>query len=90
MENFLTVLGSITALGAFYVVGPVVADAYRRFRAPRTVTCPENQAPAEVGLDVRKAATSAAFGKPHLQIVGCSRWTQQQQSCGQGCLAEIR
>jgi hypothetical protein len=88
MENFLEVVGAVTAVGALYVVTPVIADAYRRFRGPRTVTCPESREAAEIGLDTTKAAVTAAFGTPELRVTACSRWPEHQH-CGQECLTEV-
>jgi hypothetical protein len=89
MESFLAVVIPITAVGALYVVLPVVADTYSRFRGGRTLTCPDTQAPAEVAIDAGRAAASSAFGKPKLQVKRCSRWPEHEQ-CGQECLSEVR
>jgi hypothetical protein len=88
MDNFLTVVAPIAAVGALYVVAPVVAHTYRRFRPPRTVTCPENHEPAEIQIDAGEAAATAAFGKPELRVRRCSRWPEHEQ-CGQECLGEV-
>ncbi len=89
MESFLTVVIPIAAVGALYVVLPVVADAYSRFRGSRMVTCPDTQAPADVAIDAGHAAATSAFGKPDLRIKQCSRWPEHEQ-CGQECLSEVR
>ena len=88
MASLLTLVALIVAVGALYVVAPVVADAYRRFRGPRTVTCPETHAATEIELDATHAAASAAFGKRDLQVTRCARWPEHEQ-CGQQCVAEI-
>ena len=87
MNHALAVIGSIAAVGGFYVVLPVVAGTYRRFRASRTVTCPDNQAAAEIEIDAMHAAASAAFGPPALEVTRCSRWPERRH-CGRECLAE--
>lgn len=90
MEHYTTALGAITAVAGLYVVVPVVADAYRRFRAPRTVTCPDNHEPAEVGVDALNAAANAALGRRDLRLLRCSRWAGAKQDCTRACLAELR
>ena len=89
MDNFLTLVAPIAAVGAAYVIAPVVAHTYSRFRAPRTVTCPENQEPAEIQIDAGEAAATAAFGHAELRIKHCSRWPEHEQ-CGQECLADVK
>ena len=89
MDNILTVVAPIAAVGALYVVAPVVAHTYRRFRGPRTVTCPENHESVEIQIDAGEAAASAAFGKPELRVKRCARWPEHQH-CGQECLAEVK
>jgi hypothetical protein len=87
--DMMTLIGPIAALGGVYVVAPVVADAYRRFRGAKAVTCPENQRSAEVQLDVAQAAATAALGKPQLEVTSCSRWPERHY-CGQECLAQLK
>ncbi len=88
MNNWLAVVGSIVAVGALYVVAPVVALTYRRFRGPRTVTCPENREPAEIEVSARHAAVTAAFGRPDIEITRCSRWPVHER-CGRECRSEV-
>ena len=88
MDHALAVIASVTAVGAVYVVAPVVATTYRRFRGSRTLTCPEDRQPAEIEIDAMHAAASAAFGPPALEITRCSRWPEHG-GCGQECLAQV-
>ena len=88
MYHALAVIGSVATVGAVYVVAPVVGATYRRFRGPRTVTCPEANQSAEVEIDAMHAAASAAFGPPALEITRCSRWPEREH-CGRECLAEM-
>ena len=89
MDSMLTLVAPIAAVGTLYVVVPVVADAYRRFRGPKSVICPENQKPAEIELDAGQAAASAAFGKPDLQVIRCSRWPERHY-CDHECTSELK
>lgn len=78
-------VAAILALGLLYVLVPVVADAFRRFRTRRMLRCPETGSEAEVGLDARKAALTSAFGRPLLRVKNCSLWPQRED-CHQECL----
>jgi hypothetical protein len=89
MDNPLTVVAAIAAVGALYVVVPVVADAYRRYRGTKTVICPENNQATEIQLDTAQAAASAAVGRPDLRVTGCSRWPERHH-CGQECVEQLR
>lgn len=82
------VLGAIVGVGMLYVVVPVVASAYRRFRGTRVVTCPETRDGAAVEVDARHAALTAALGGTELRLQDCSRWPERE-SCGQECLRQI-
>jgi hypothetical protein len=88
MENAMTVIGAIIVLGAVYVLLPVMADAYRRFRHPRSVVCPETGVPTTVRVNAAHAAGSAIAGPPAVQIQGCARWPERA-TCGRECAATI-
>ncbi len=88
MNNLLSVVGPIAALGALYVVIPVATDAYRRFRGTKTVTCPDTGTAADVQLDTHHAALSMAFGPPDLKVTRCSRWPERHY-CDQGCVKQV-
>ena len=79
----------VVAVGLLYVVLPVVADIYRRFRGTFRVTCPETRDPACVRVDTERAALTGAFGDPDLRLADCSRWPERQD-CDQGCLEQVR
>ncbi|MGD0497383.1 MAG: hypothetical protein ABSC23_03000 [Bryobacteraceae bacterium] len=64
------------------------ASAWWQYRGERVITCPENQQPAGVTVDVRHAAASAAMGAPELRLSACSRWPEKA-GCGQPCLSQI-
>lgn len=88
MNNLLTAVAPIAALGTLYVVIPVATDAYRRFRGVKTVTCPETHASAEIRLDTNHAAVSMAFGPPDLKVTRCSRWPEKHY-CNQACTKQV-
>ena len=88
MNNLLTVVGPIAALGTLYVVIPVATDAYRRFRGAKPVTCPDTGLPAEIRLDTNHAAISSAFGPADLKVTRCSRWPERHY-CDQACVKQV-
>ena len=85
MDAPWVVLTGIVAVAVVYVLLPVVGDVFLRFRARRQITCPETGANAEVGVDARKAALTAAFRHPVLQVKNCSLWPERK-GCEQSCL----
>lgn len=92
MESMLTVIGPIAAVGALYVVVPVVADTYRRFRGKRSVTCPETHQSAEIELDAGLIAARTAVGnrieRSDFKVLSCSRWPERHE-CGQECVEQL-
>ncbi|HSD50703.1 MAG TPA: hypothetical protein VLG48_04790 [Candidatus Methylomirabilis sp.] len=79
------VILAVGALGLLYVLMPLMADTFRRFRGPRMLTCPDTGGKAEVGIDASRAALTSAFGQPTLRVKSCSLWPEKEQ-CRQECL----
>jgi len=88
MDSLIVQIAPIAAVGALWVVGPVIVDTYRRVRGVKTVTCPESGTSADVELDVAEATASAAVGPPHLVVTRCSRWSETH-SCDQECITQL-
>jgi hypothetical protein len=88
MNSPFTLILAIAALGFVYVVVPVAAGAYRRFRGTKLPTCPATHAIAAVKLDAKHAALTAAVGAPDLRVKTCSRWPEHR-NCGQECVREL-
>jgi hypothetical protein len=88
MPSAFVLVLAIVALGFGYVVVPVVAEAYTRYRGRRIVTCPETKTSEEIAVDARRAAISAAFGEARLDVTECSRWTANA-GCARACLAQV-
>ncbi len=81
-------VGGIGTLGVVYGLLAMIGDTLRRYRATKTLRCPETGKDSRVHLDARHAVlTTAAFGTPKLRVARCSLWPEQQ-ACGQGCLRE--
>ena len=76
---------AVVALGLLYVLTPLVADTFRRFRSPSLLSCPETGGPAEVGVDASRAALTSAFGRPSLRVKSCSLWPEKE-GCKQDCV----
>jgi hypothetical protein len=83
--NAPLLLASIVLVGLVYVLLPVTGDAYVRFRGRRRVRCPETGTGADVQLDARHAALTAAFGDPDVRVARCSLWPRRGR-CGEGCV----
>lgn len=78
-------LAAIVAVALVYVLLPVVGEVFLRFRAKRQLRCPETGTNAEVGVDARRAAFTAAIRQPLLRVKSCSLWPERL-GCGQHCL----
>jgi hypothetical protein len=65
-----------------------LASAWWKYRGRRVITCPENQRPAGVVVDVRHAAATSLGSAPELRLSSCSRWPERA-GCGQECLTQI-
>ena len=85
MSHPWIVLVAVLAVALLYVLMPLVADTFRRFRSPRMLRCPETGGKAEVGIDASRAALTSAFGQPLLRARSCSLWPEKEQ-CKQDCL----
>ena len=86
----LNITALITA-AAILLAGIAVwrlGSAWLKYRGKRIVTCPENQKPAGVSLDVAHVAATALGGNPQLRLSLCSRWPERA-GCGQECLSQI-
>lgn len=79
------VLAAMIALGALYVLLPVVLGAFASYRGARRLRCPETDQNAEVGVDAVRAAWTSAFGSPRLTVKACSLWPKRS-GCGRACL----
>jgi hypothetical protein len=75
-------------LGLSVPIAWSVAKACRRSRGPRAVTCPENNQPATIELDVRDAVAMHVLGNRVRKIQHCSRWPEQQ-ACDRNCLTQV-
>jgi hypothetical protein len=87
MNGPLLLILVIIATGLLFVVAPVVADAYARYRSGKTLKCPETHGNAEVTLNTRRAALAGAFGKSVLRVKSCSLWPGKK-GCAEKCVKE--
>jgi hypothetical protein len=76
---------AVLGIGVLYVLLPLVADTFRRYRRSRVLRCPETGGQAEVGVDASRAAFTSAFGRPQLRAESCSLWPEKEK-CAQDCL----
>jgi hypothetical protein len=80
-------LAAMAALALCYVVAPIMAEVFFRFRGRRTIRCPETGLTAEVEIDARHAAFSAIPGPPEVRVADCSLWPDRA-GCEQKCAAQ--
>jgi hypothetical protein len=79
---------AIVAVGLLYVIVPIVADTFFRFRHKRIVQCPEEGKPARVLFDATLAALTAVPGPPKLRVDRCSFWPDRAD-CAQRCARDL-
>jgi hypothetical protein len=77
---------AIVATAILYVLTPIVADVFARYRKPRIVRCPQTGGTAEIQIDARHAAATSVPGPAELRVADCSRWPERK-SCDQACIA---
>ncbi len=84
---------AIVLIGAAAILTAVAAwrltAAWFRYRGRMVITCPENERPAGVSVDVRHAAATGLSRAPELRLSDCSRWPERAD-CGQACLKQIQ
>ena len=88
MEYPVLVILGILAIGALFVVYPVVVTTLSDHKAHRGVTCPATGGPATISIDPGRAARGAVFGKVLLSVTECSLWPERK-ACERQCLRAI-
>lgn len=86
--NGLLILAAVVVLAVAILLllrGPF--KAWRYYRAPRVVTCPDNHQAAAVSVNAVRAAVSSP-DHPALRLDSCSRWPEKA-GCGQECLKQV-
>jgi hypothetical protein len=78
------IVSSILALAVLYVLLPLVAETFRRFRGTRLLRCPVTGEEADVEVDAGRAALASAFGRVLVRIKGCTLWPERKD-CAQDC-----
>jgi hypothetical protein len=79
------VLLSIGVVAILFVLLPVVAATFTRFRRPVRLRCPQAGLGASVQVDAAGAALGEALGTRALRVQACSRWPRVP-GCRQQCL----
>ena len=88
MTTLLYLVVVLVAAGLLYALLRRPVSEYYRMRGTRVIACPENEQPAAVTVDARRAALTAAVGHERLRLDSCSRWPEKA-GCGQECLKQI-
>lgn len=79
------VITSIVAVAVLYVLLPLVADTFSRFRGKRSLRCPVTGQDVNVDVDARRAALTSALGRVLLRVRNCSLWPERK-GCAQDCV----
>lgn len=85
MDWWFVLLG-VVFLAAVFVVAPVAAATYSRFRRPLQLRCPAEGASARVEVDARQAALGEMLGLAAPEVERCSLWPRLRL-CRQECLS---
>jgi hypothetical protein len=89
MEYPVLVIVGVAAIGALFVVLPVVLTTLFDHRDPRGVTCPATGGGAAISIDGPRAARAAVFGRVALSVTKCSLWPERE-GCQCECLQPLR
>jgi len=87
MNRLFLLTAGVLTLGTYFVIAPVVADTYRRYRGRKTVICPDTGQIAEVNLKAVTAGAMSALGKNWVRVKWCSHWPRKK-GCAQECVRE--
>lgn len=87
MDTPLITAATIIALAVLFVLLPLVAHTYQRYRYKKALKCPATEELAEVDIDAPRAAFSSAFSRPLLRVKNCTLWPERK-GCGEGCLRQ--
>jgi len=79
------VITSVIAVALLYILLPLVADTFFRFRGKKLLRCPVTGERAVVDVDARRAAITSAFGRVLLKARSCSLWPERK-GCAQDCV----
>lgn len=85
MTRMILTMGAIVAVGILFVVLPTMASIYLRLRGKRMVRCPDALELAEIQVDAKRAAFTAAVGRPKIRLDACSLWPAYK-GCAQECV----
>jgi hypothetical protein len=90
MSGLIYFIVAVALFCLVYYVMPPAIEAYMKFRGKRVITCPETRTPVGVKVDLKHAASTAAFSRrPDLRLTSCSRWPERQD-CDQDCVLQVR
>jgi len=85
MNRLFLLTAGVVMLGTYFVIAPVVADTYRRYRGRKTLICPDTGQIAEVDLKAATAGAASALGKNWVRVKWCSLWPRRK-GCAQECV----
>ena len=87
MNRLFLLIAGVSALGLYFVITPMVAGNYRRYRGRKTVICPQTGQIAEMELKAGRAGLLSIFGKTPARVKWCSQWPRKK-GCSEECVKE--
>lgn len=84
VDAYLLITGLIL-LAAVYICLPLALHVHMKYRAREALMCPETGRLTSIQIDAARAARTALFGKPKLDITDCARWPERKD-CAQLCM----
>jgi hypothetical protein len=83
--SLLMMLFLVATIALLFVLVPIVAETFARYRPVQIVRCPKTGTNVRVQLDATLAALTAVPGPPKLRVDRCDLWPEHQD-CRQDCV----
>ncbi|HYA29977.1 MAG TPA: hypothetical protein VEI95_14230 [Acidobacteriota bacterium] len=87
MNRIFLLIAGVSALGAYFVVAPMVVRTYQRYRGRKTIVCPETGRIVEVEIKAARAGLMSIFKTAPARVKRCSLWPRNK-GCAEECVKE--
>lgn len=78
-------ISAVIALEIYFVIAPIMAGTYRRYRGLKTLVCPETGQIVEVKLKAGRASLMSLFDAEVARVKWCSLWPRKK-GCSEECV----
>ena len=85
MNRLFLLIAGVSALALYFVITPMVAGRYRRYRGSKTFVCPETGEIVDVDLKAGRAGLMSVFGTAPARVKWCSLWPRKE-GCAEECV----